>query len=121
MRARVDNFIMDSGLHRGAFQFEVTSFTMTGTTAVANTSNTILALDPGGAARNLDLPAADNNLNRGQWFIVVNLADSAETITVRHNGGATIMSVAQGKIGLAWQVGTAGAPQTAGWFGAALP
>lgn len=46
-------------------------------------------LDPGGAARNVDLP---DGAAAGTIFIIVNTADAAETITVR-NGDATPLTI----------------------------
>lgn len=120
-RGRFDDGVVEGFLMRGPHYKEYQGGTLTGTIAIPNTAHSVLVFDPGGAARNVDLPAANNDLNRGRVFWVVNLADAAEALTVRHNGGATIMTVNQGKIGIAMQVGTAGAPQTAGWFGSALP
>ena len=46
-------------------------------------------LDPGGAARNIDLPAEADSTNT--LFIISNRADGAENITVRlDTGGATV-------------------------------
>jgi len=120
-RGRFDDGVVEGLLMRGPHYKEYQGGTMTGTVAIPNTAHSVLVFDPGGAARNLDLPLADNLVNRGRVFWVVNLADAAESITVRHNGGATIMTVAQLKIGIAMQVGTTGAPQTAGWIGSPLP
>lgn len=120
-RGRFDDGVVEGFLMRGPHYKEFQGGTMTGTTAIPNTAHSVLVFDPGGAARNLDLPAADNAVNRGRVFWVFNLADAAETITVRNNGGATIMTVAQLKIGFCMQVGTTGAPQTAGWLGSQLP
>lgn len=62
----------------------------------------IQRLDPGGAGRNVDLPAEANGL----WFVVANAADAAETLTVRDDAGATVVAVAQDQAALVWCDGT---------------
>jgi len=55
----------------------------------------VIAFDPGGAARNVDLPAGSAAL-QGQEITIRNAADAAETITVRLTaGGTTIATVDQ--------------------------
>lgn len=53
-----------------------------------------LTIDPGGAARNVDLPATTNL--EGHEFVIINTADAAETLTVRlTGGGATVATIDQ--------------------------
>lgn len=52
-------------------------------------------LDPGGAARNVDLPASV----KGTVIVISNMADAAETITVRNEADATVDTVPQNQIG----------------------
>lgn len=64
-------------------------------TAAEVTDNYILAIDPGGAARNIDLPATSADL-AGQEFVLINTADAAESITLRlTGGGATVATIDQ--------------------------
>ena len=57
----------------------------------------IMFLDCGGAGRNVDLPAeADSEF---LTFHIINTSDGAETITVRDDGGATIVTIAQNEGG----------------------
>jgi hypothetical protein len=66
-------------------------------TAAEVTDAYIVALDPGGAARLVDLPATTDLA--GQEFRIYNSADAAETLTVRLTGaGATVVTIAQGEI-----------------------
>jgi len=55
---------------------------------------TIQRLDPGGANRNVDLPAEASS--NGRWFGIVNTADAAENLVVRNDGAATILVLTQG-------------------------
>lgn len=55
-------------------------------------------LDPGGAARNVDLP--DEEESAGLGFFISNTADAAEALTIRLNGGgATILVLDQNQHG----------------------
>lgn len=55
----------------------------------------IIVLDPGGSARNVDLPATSATL-AGQRVVIINSADAAEALTVRlTGGGATIATIDQ--------------------------
>ncbi len=68
----------------------------------------ILTVDPGGAARNLVLPA--EAASKGAFLFIANSADAAETITVQDDTPATVITLAQNKRGIVWCDGTA-------WYG----
>lgn len=53
-----------------------------------------LRLDPGGEGRNVDLP--DPALFSGVEYDIMNLADAAETLTVRYDGN-TVVAIAQNR------------------------
>lgn len=54
----------------------------------------VWAVDPGGAARNVDLPATTNLA--GHSLTIINTADAAEALTVRlTGGGATVATIDQ--------------------------
>jgi hypothetical protein len=53
----------------------------------------VLFLDPGGAGRNVDLPAEETS--KGLFFIIVNTADAAEALTIRNDAAGTVGSVTQ--------------------------
>lgn len=64
-------------------------------TAAEVLANSVMALDPGGASRNVDLPAT-SYLLAGVQVTLINTADAAETLTVRlTGGGATVATVDQ--------------------------
>lgn len=121
MRSRIDDAIFEgTQLHRGAQFKEYAAATLTGGITLPETSHSLQVYDPGGGARNVDLPAASAS-NRGRIWWFVNLADAAENLVVRNNGGATALTLGAGKIGLVIQAGTVGAPQTPGYIGSPLP
>lgn len=53
----------------------------------------ILRLDPGGSARDVNLPAVATS--NGLSFEIVNTADAAENLVVKNAGGATIVTISQ--------------------------
>jgi hypothetical protein len=62
--------------------------------------NEILNLDANGSARNVDLPQTSQTL-RGHSLIINNTATGAFALTIRlTGGGATVVTVAQNKMGL---------------------
>lgn len=65
--------------------------TLSGDKTVAYSDAAIQVLDPGGAGRNVDLPAD----SIGQAYLVVNTADAAEDLTVRDDGDNTIATVSE--------------------------
>ena len=64
-----------------------------------------LTLDPGGQARNVDLPVVSTW--PGETFIIDNSADGAEVITVRlTGGGTTVVTPTQNEKAIVWNDGT---------------
>ncbi len=77
--------------------------TLTGTRTLTQDevdNHSIFHFDPGGAARNVDLPAEADN--KGQILFIANKADAAEVITVRDDGGGTICTPAQNECAIVW-------------------
>ena len=55
----------------------------------------ILRLDPGGAGRDVTLPAEESIPAQGQMFLIINAADAAEDLTVKDDAASTIGTVSQ--------------------------
>lgn len=93
--------ILLSGLARlgnGGFR----SATLSGADTLTTASQHVQILDPGGAGRNVTLPTGTT----GMWFFIVNMADAAETLTVKDAGAATVIAVPQNKAALVVHNGT---------------
>jgi len=71
----------------------------------------IFSFDPGGSARNLDLPAEADCT--GICLRISNTADAAEVITIRNDGGGTICTPTQNEDAIVWCDGVA-------WYGGTL-
>lgn len=71
----------------------VYSGTLAGNVTLTKRSPQLLKLDPGGAGRDVTLPAVENGL----WFEIANAADAAETLTVKNAAGSTIVAIPQNR------------------------
>jgi hypothetical protein len=54
-----------------------------------------LALDPGGAGRDVTLPAEAEGL----FFMIANAADAAENLTVKNDAAGTVGTIGQNEVG----------------------
>lgn len=70
--------------------------TLSGDVTLETSADPIQFIDPGGAARNVDLPAETDGL----WYVIGNAADAVEDITVRDDGDATLQTLNQDDIGI---------------------
>jgi hypothetical protein len=78
--------------------------TATGGITLTAQSRNVLRIDPGGAARTLLLPPEAVGL----WFVIINAADAAETITLKDDSNTdTIGTVTEDQGGFYWCDGTA--------------
>lgn len=77
--------------------------TLSGDKTLSETDDGVQVLDPGGAGRNVDLPADDLGL---PLYIISNTADAAETLTVRDPDTNTVVSVAQNETALVMNTGS---------------
>jgi hypothetical protein len=81
------------------------------TQAEVNESS-IWSFDPGGAARNLVLPAEATNV--GTVLFIHNSADAAEVLTIQDDTPATVCTPTQAESAVVWCDGVS-------WFGLAGP
>ena len=94
--ARVENPLIQGEKHTQGAQ------TLTGAYTVTGAMPDILELDPGGASRNVTLPADAVGL-RGRVFYIFNSADAAENLVMKQSDGSTtVITIGQGKAGLVW-------------------
>ena len=70
--------------------------TLTGAVTLTPLSGQLLKLDPGGANRNVTLPAVEDGL----VFWIVNAADAAENLVVENAAGTTIGTINQNEEGV---------------------
>lgn len=80
--------------------------TLSGNKTLDSSSAQRQSLDPGGANRDVTLPAEANGLE----FHIANRADAAEDLVVKDDSGTTIATVNQDDVGVFWSDGT-------GWAG----
>lgn len=59
-----------------------------------------MAFDPGGAGRNVDLPAVAGCA--GTYLFISNTADAAEVLTIRDAAAATIVTPTQNEAAMVW-------------------
>jgi hypothetical protein len=67
--------------------------TLTGTKVLSVNEPRLQVLDPGGSARQVDLPA--EAVSGGDSWIIKNSADAAEVITIKNDGGDTLATPTQ--------------------------
>jgi len=68
--------------------------TLSGNLVLTKLYRNRLKIDPAGA-RDVTLPAEASS--DGLWFEIINAANAAETITVKDDGGATIIAILQNR------------------------
>jgi len=88
----------------------VNTETLAATKTFTDTDEPLHYLDPGGASRDVNLPAEASTNNP---FVIVNQADAAENLVVKSDAPATIVTVGQSQIGILWSNGVV-------WRGAVL-
>lgn len=103
MRSNVEGAILSGNLLMEKNKLGSLIQTLGATFTIDDDMPHLLFLDPGGAGRTVLLPAEA----RGLWFVVVNTADAAETLTVKEDAGSTtIGTIEQDTIGLFFCNGT---------------
>lgn len=88
--------------------------TLTGTHTLTYRDSQFQALDPGGASRNLNMPAAGSRL--GHFFWIANKANAAETLYCNQaDGSTTIVNIDQNEAALIYATADGAASGTSGW------
>ena len=94
---------------RSVFQPELTRRMDVATTTLAADlvltfdSPRVQILDPGGASRNVDLPAEEESA--GLWLFIANRGSAAEILTIRNDAAATVGSLDGGTAGTTMEAG----------------
>ena len=81
-------------LKYGAWASKVRAVTAAGTVTLANTDPIFIEIDPDGADRDVSLPAKSDD-NHGYYILH---AGSANVLTVKRSGGASIGTIAAGAV-----------------------
>lgn len=79
-------------------------FTAAGAVTLTHEHPDILAIDPGGASRNVTMPPETESSGFGRVMYIANIADAAEDLVLKDDGATTICTISQSEIGIAWQV-----------------
>jgi hypothetical protein len=85
MRSNIDGSEIINAILKGGNRLGVAVHTLAAAHVLGADAPHVQFLDPGGSARNVDLPASPQ---KGDFFLIFNTADAAEVITVRDNAGA---------------------------------
>ncbi len=85
-------------------RFGVETETLAAAKTLTTLSPTLQFLDPGGAGRDINLPAEADS--QGLVFIISNEADAAEVLTIKNDGGGTICTPTQNEAAIVFCNGT---------------
>ena len=72
----------------------------------------ILKMDPGGSARDVNLPAEGDIDPAGRMYWIVNAADAAENLVVKNDGGDTIATINQNESAFVYNAGKSGGTES---------
>ena len=88
--------------------------TLAGAKVLTYQDSQFQALDPGGSARNVALPAA--GARKGHFFWIANKADAAEAITLQQpDASTTLATISQNEAALVFCADDGAAAATSGW------
>lgn len=74
--------------------YKPTGVTLSAAYTIDDTTGQLLRIDPGGAARDVNLPTDLDDSNVGLWYEIVNTADAAENLVVK-TGATTVVTISQ--------------------------
>lgn len=77
---------------------DVNTETLAGNATLTTASARYQRLDPGGAGRDVTLPAEADS--KGLAFLILNTADAAEDLTVKDDGASTVVTISQNEAAL---------------------
>jgi hypothetical protein len=97
----------------------VASRTLTGAVTIDDTTENYCSWDPGGAHRDVTLPAIYGY--EGAFFSFYNAADAAENLVIKNAAGSTLVTLGQGEKGMVGCTSTAWVVLEAAPAAAALP
>lgn len=101
MRQRLDNAEAFGLRVWDKLKLKALTLTLGAAMTVDADSPPVLNLDPGGATRVITLPAVEEGL----VFFINNIADAAEDLTINNPAAATIGTVSQNEMGVAFCLG----------------
>ena len=78
--------------HNGQYM-QAATVTLAGDAVLLSTNVRVRLIDPGGANRNVDLPAIAAGAGIGLWFVLANIADALENLVVRDTGAVAIATI----------------------------
>lgn len=87
MRSQLEGADVSNCLMMEGNRFGAVAYTLAATFAIPANSPSVLFLDPGGAGRNVTLPASPK---LGQWYRIYNTADAAEVLTIQDSAGGAL-------------------------------
>ena len=82
-----------------------TGITLDGAFTVTKAYPSIIKVDPGGAGRDVTLEAEADS--KGLVRVIINMADAAESLTVKDDAGSTICVIAQNQLAIVACTGSA--------------
>ena len=88
----------------GQIRLEVQTETLAANKTLTELSPSLLMLDPGGAGRDITLPAEADST--GLVFFISNEADNPEILTIKDDGGTTIVTPTENEACIIWCNGT---------------
>jgi len=79
--------------------------TLIGTKVIGDADSMMLKMDPGGAHRDVTLPAEADVTPSGRMYWIINAADAAENLVIKNDGGGTIATANQNESALVYNAG----------------